>query len=113
MDDRKMMFGLLFSLKAFVNKLDPTSGGSEMSGQCSFQSFRTNKYKLHYLENPSGISLVLMTDPLTGDLREFLRHVYSTCFTECVVKNPFYQPGQPFTSDQFASALNKAVRTHL
>ena len=91
-DDRKMMFGLFFSLKAFAvrqgfpyfppsalqqmgprdknqasparaqAKMDPTSDGRLPMGAaqptwagCSFHAFRTNSYKLHFLEAPSGL----------------------------------------------------------
>ncbi|CAI0546442.1 unnamed protein product [Linum tenue] len=49
--DHKLMFGLLFSLKSLTAKMDPTSQG------CSFHSFRTNTYKLSFMETPSGIKV--------------------------------------------------------
>mmetsp|Transcript_1721 Transcript_1721/g.2967 ORF Transcript_1721/g.2967 Transcript_1721/m.2967 type:complete len:141 (+) Transcript_1721:159-581(+) len=107
-DDRKMMFGLLFSLKAFANKADPTSNGDS---ETTFVSYRTDKYKLHYLENISGIRFVLLSQPNAADLREFLRQIYDTCYVEHVIKNPLYTPGEPFKFDQFTSALAKLVGT--
>mmetsp|Transcript_35834 Transcript_35834/g.78242 ORF Transcript_35834/g.78242 Transcript_35834/m.78242 type:complete len:142 (-) Transcript_35834:152-577(-) len=110
-DDRKMMFGLLFSLKAFVSKADPSSNGEE---EPTFVSYRTDKYKLHYLENPSGIRFVLLSQPNAGEMREFLKHVYDTCYVEHVVKNPLYSPGEPFKFEQFTQALTKmAKKTHV
>ncbi|GAU31903.1 hypothetical protein TSUD_270880 [Trifolium subterraneum] len=60
--DHKLMFGLLFSLKSLTAKMDPTSaekgnlGVPQLPGQgCSFHSFRTNTYKLSFMETPSGI----------------------------------------------------------
>ncbi|GFQ05336.1 protein phyllo chloroplastic [Phtheirospermum japonicum] len=60
--DHKLMFGLLFSLKSLTAKMDPTSaekgnlGVPQLPGQgCSFHSFRTNTYKLSFMESPSGI----------------------------------------------------------
>ncbi|PNY12347.1 trafficking protein particle complex subunit 1-like protein [Trifolium pratense] len=62
--DHKLMFGLLFSLKSLTAKMDPTSaekgnlGVPQLPGQgCSFHSFRTNTYKLSFMETPSGIKL--------------------------------------------------------
>uniref|UniRef100_A0A8R7PRD6 Trafficking protein particle complex subunit n=1 Tax=Triticum urartu TaxID=4572 RepID=A0A8R7PRD6_TRIUA len=62
--DQKLMFGLLFSLRSFTAKIDPTStehanlGAPLLPGQgCSFHSFKTNTYKLNYMESPSGIKV--------------------------------------------------------
>ncbi|GER49213.1 trafficking protein particle complex subunit 1 [Striga asiatica] len=62
--DHKLMFGLLFSLKSLTAKMDPTSaekgnlGVPQLPGQgCSFHSFRTNTYKLSFMESPSGIKV--------------------------------------------------------
>ena len=41
--------------------------------------------------------LVLTTEPQAPDLREFLKYIYDTCYVECVVKNPLYKLGEPFT----------------
>jgi hypothetical protein len=93
-DDRKMMFGLLFSLKAFAHKLDPTkyvhptprqppacaaslallfvalvsdaaaAGAARRTPEstpCTFHSFRTSKYKLHFLESATGIRVLPAT----------------------------------------------------
>ncbi|CAJ2675860.1 unnamed protein product [Trifolium pratense] len=69
--DHKLMFGLLFSLKSLTAKMDPTSaekgnlGVPQLPGQgCSFHSFRTNTYKLSFMETPSGIKHVLQDGEL-------------------------------------------------
>ncbi|GBG72864.1 hypothetical protein CBR_g12583 [Chara braunii] len=61
-EDQKLMFGLLFSLKSFTAKMDPMSdnkaalGAPQPTGQgSSFRSFRTNTYKLSFMESPSGV----------------------------------------------------------
>ncbi|KAL0910401.1 hypothetical protein M5K25_021380 [Dendrobium thyrsiflorum] len=66
--DQKLMFGLLFSLRSFTAKIDPTSvdkgnlGVPLFPGQgCSFYSFRTNTYKLSFMESPSGIKILHLT----------------------------------------------------
>ncbi|KAH9312325.1 hypothetical protein KI387_027360, partial [Taxus chinensis] len=100
--DLKLMFGLLFSLKSFTAKIDPIStdkgnlGVPQLPGQgCSFHSFRTNTYKLSLMETPSGIKIILVTDPRTADLRDALKDIYNI-YVDYVVKNPLYTPGQPF-----------------
>ncbi|KAG5070110.1 hypothetical protein JHK85_002487 [Glycine max] len=118
--DHKLMFGLLFSLKSLTAKMDPTSavekgnlGMLQLPGQgCSFHSFCTNTYKLSFMESPSGIKLfhiytiILVTHPRTGDLRESLKYIYNL-YVEYVVKNPLYTPGSPI---RLAHGLVRAVQ---
>ncbi|XP_039028924.1 trafficking protein particle complex subunit 1-like isoform X2 [Hibiscus syriacus] len=99
--DHKLMFGLLFSLKSLAAKMDPTCadkgnlGVPQLPGQgCSFHSFRTNTYKLNFMETPSGIKFILVTNPGTGDLRETLKYIYNL-YVEYVANNPLYTPGTP------------------
>uniref|UniRef100_A0A1D1ZFL8 Trafficking protein particle complex subunit n=1 Tax=Anthurium amnicola TaxID=1678845 RepID=A0A1D1ZFL8_9ARAE len=115
--DQKLMFGLLFSLKSFTAKMDPTSaekgnlGVPLLPGQgCSFHSFRTNTYKLSLMESPSGIKIILVTHPKCGDLRESLRYVYNI-YVEYVVKNPLYVPGTTIKSELFNTKLDQYVKT--
>lgn len=108
-DDHKLMFGLIFSLKSFVQKMDPINGSNSQG--CSFHSFCTNSYKLSHMETPSGIKLILVTDPRTGDLKEALRHIYNNLYVEFVVKNPLCAPGEPFRCELFTAALDEYVRT--
>lgn len=115
--DQKLMFGLLFSLRSFTAKMDPTSvekvnlGAPLLPGEgCSFHCFRTNTYKLNFMETPSGIKIILVTHPKTGDLRESLRYIYNI-FVEYVVKNPLYVPGTPIKCELFNTNLDKYVKT--
>ncbi|KAL4180630.1 hypothetical protein AMTRI_Chr12g233600 [Amborella trichopoda] len=75
--DHKLMFGLVFSVKSFTTKMDPSQlgfdnlypllscnadegnfGFPQLPGQgCSFHSFRTNTYKLSFMESPSRIKV--------------------------------------------------------
>ncbi|XP_022922155.1 trafficking protein particle complex subunit 1-like [Cucurbita pepo subsp. pepo] len=117
--DHKLMFGLLFSLKSFTAKMDPTSadkgnlGVPQLPGQgCSFHSFRTNTYKLSFTETPSGIKIILVTHPRTGDLRDSLKYIYNL-YVEYVVKNPLYSPGTPIRCELFSTSLDQYVRTIL
>ncbi|KAL2318591.1 hypothetical protein Fmac_032467 [Flemingia macrophylla] len=115
--DHKLMFGLLFSLKSLTAKMDPTSvvekgnlGMPQLPGQgCSFHSFRTNTYKLSFMESPSGIKIILVTHPRTGDLRESLKYIYNL-YVEYVVKNPLYTPGSPIRCELFNTTLDQYVR---
>ncbi|GJP32174.1 hypothetical protein CLOM_g2960 [Closterium sp. NIES-68] len=108
-DDHKLMFGLVFSLRSFTAKMDPINGAS--GDGCSFHAFRTNTYKLNYLETPSGIKIILVTDPKMSDLRDALRHIYTNIYVEYVIKNPLYVPGEPFRCELFISNLDTYVTT--
>lgn len=74
---------------------------------CSFSSFCSDTYKLHFHETVSGMKFILMTAPHVGDLVDCMQHLYSGLFVEHVVKNPEYIPGKPFLFENFTLALNK------
>jgi len=108
-DDDKLMFGLIFSLKSFVQKIDPINGNNSQG--CIFYNFRTNTYRLSFLETVSGIKLILVSDSRSGDMREALRYIYNNIYIEYVVKNPLMKPGQPFKCENFKAALDSYVKT--
>ena len=55
--------------------------------QDGFVTYRTNQYKLHYYETPTGLKFVINTDPLVDSLRVVLRQIYTNFYVEFVVKN--------------------------
>ncbi|KAF2578324.1 hypothetical protein F2Q68_00006762 [Brassica cretica] len=94
-----------------INAEKGNLGVPQLPGQgCSFHSFRTNTYKLSFMETPSGIKIILVTHPKTGDLRESLKYIYGL-YVEYVVKNPIYNPGSPIKSELFNTALDQYVRS--
>ena len=78
---------------------------------CSFRSFTTDCYKLHYLDSPSGIKIVLNTSKDVGSLEKQMWVIYSSLYCEYIVKNPLYTVGEPFECEQFVQKLNKFVAT--
>ena len=44
-----------------------------------FQNYRTSKYKLHYMETPTGVKIVLNTDLNVGNIDEILHNIYKVC----------------------------------
>ncbi|KAK9829742.1 hypothetical protein WJX72_007624 [[Myrmecia] bisecta] len=78
---------------------------------CTFHSFKTNNYKLHFLESPSGLKMVLNTDADVGDLREHLAYIYRTLYVDYVMKNPVYSTSKQFNFELFTANLNKYIKS--
>eukprot|EP00743_Colponemidia_sp_Colp-15_P006321 GILK01006800.1.p1 GENE.GILK01006800.1~~GILK01006800.1.p1 ORF type:complete len:139 (-),score=6.21 GILK01006800.1:214-630(-) len=97
-EDQKLVFGLLWSLKSFTQKIAPRPVNT-------FNSFTTPTYKMHCFETGSGLKFILNTDPSVGDLKEDLRHLYSNVYVEYVSKNPLYSPNEPITCPAFSTNL--------
>ncbi|KAJ1559979.1 TRAPP subunit bet5, partial [Cladochytrium tenue] len=56
-EDAKLVYGVVFSLRNMVSKLAPRKDAE------GFQSYRAGAYRLHFFETPSGMRLVMTTDP--------------------------------------------------
>jgi hypothetical protein len=54
-EERKLMFGMLFSLKDLASKMSPAQG--EM-----LHTIKTDTFTLHHFQSLSGLMLVLNTD---------------------------------------------------
>lgn len=72
------MYGMLFSIKSFVNKISP------LDSKEGFLYYKTSKYTLHYFETPSGLKFILNTDNIAQNVRELLQRLYSQV---CVFNN--------------------------
>lgn len=103
-EEFKLMFGMLFSIRSFVSRMSPTD---QKEG---FTSYKTNQYKLHLYETPSGLKFVLNTDLSVGNIHDVLQQLYSQIYVEYVVKNPACIQGQPITSELFKTKLDEFVR---
>ncbi|XP_042484040.1 trafficking protein particle complex subunit 4-like [Macadamia integrifolia] len=106
------LYGLLTDL--FILALNSVEKGNlgvpQLPGQgCSFHSFRSNTYKLSFMESPSGIKIILVTHPKTGDLRESLKYIYNL-YVEYVTKNPLYTPATPIRCELFNASLDQYVK---
>jgi hypothetical protein len=53
-----------------------------MNGTCSFISYRTGQYKLHYYESPTNIKFVMLTDTQTLNMRNVLHQIYVNLYIE-------------------------------
>uniref|UniRef100_A0A1Q3FCX1 Trafficking protein particle complex subunit n=1 Tax=Culex tarsalis TaxID=7177 RepID=A0A1Q3FCX1_CULTA len=103
-EEAKLMYGMLFSLKSFVNKISP------IDPKEGFLFYKTNKYALHYVEVSSGLKFVLNTDTTATGIKDFLLQLYSKIWVEYVVRNPLWTIGTPVTSDLFKTKLDEFVR---
>jgi hypothetical protein len=106
-----MMFGLLFSLKQFVLKLQPFSHGSKTS---SYLAFRTNNYKLHVSETASGLIFLLATEPSSPEVKEQLFQC-ARVYDDFISKNPAACIGEPaeYASSEFVEALRRVLPRHV
>lgn len=49
---------------------------------CSFVSYRTSQYKLHYYETPTNIKFVMVTDVKSQSMRVALQQIYINLYVE-------------------------------
>ena len=105
-EEKKLVFGMLFSLKDLSAKLSPTPGIEGL------HTIKTNSYTLHHYESMTGMMFVLNTDPEVADMYQALHHIYSNIFIECVVRNPLfkYNPDEPFNCPLFTAKLEEYLR---
>ncbi|KAL4545723.1 hypothetical protein Ndes2526B_g00374 [Nannochloris sp. 'desiccata'] len=80
---------------------------SRIGDGSTFHTFKTDSYKLHFFETPSGLKFVLNTGPALGNMDDHLQYIYKNFYVELVVKNPAYIPGEAFLFETFTIALNK------
>jgi len=106
-EEAKLMYGMLFSIKSFVNKISPTDPRE------GFLFYKTNKYALHFLETASGLKFVLNTDTSAQSVKEFLQQYYAKVWVEYVVRNPLWAPGTPVASELFKQKSDQFIRQSL
>ena len=59
-EKQKLLFGLIWSLKSWSSKVS-----CENPNQV-FKNFSTSEFSLHFLEIPTGLKIILLTNPTTG-----------------------------------------------
>ncbi|KAG6977179.1 hypothetical protein JG688_00000590 [Phytophthora aleatoria] len=126
-EEKRLLFGLLFSLKEFVGKIAPTTatqasadpfGAAEPAAGAGtvpegMQRYQTNSYTCHQYETPSGLRFVMMTDNQAGDMTPTLKYIYSQIYVETVASNPLSdtKSGKPISSQLFRSQLTQYLES--
>lgn len=105
LQEAKLMYGSLFSIKSFVSKISP------IDTREGFLFYKTNKYALHFFETPSGLKFVLNVDVLSTGVKELLQQLYAKIYVEYAVRNPLWVQGTPITSDLFKIKLDEFIRS--
>mmetsp|Transcript_18904 Transcript_18904/g.26011 ORF Transcript_18904/g.26011 Transcript_18904/m.26011 type:complete len:179 (-) Transcript_18904:174-710(-) len=94
-EQRKLIFGMLFSLREIVGSLVPEE---EPGG---LFSVRTGASTIHNYETLSGLRFAMYTNnelskkyPGAPSVRDALRHIYTEIWMDTVVRSPLYRPGE-------------------
>lgn len=85
-EDKKLMFGFLFSLKDLTSKMSPRESKE------GIHTIKLGNFTLHHFESLTGITVVLNTDNSVKDMYSNLQHLYSKVYVECVNRNPLHNP---------------------
>jgi hypothetical protein len=121
-EQRKLVFGMLFSIRELSNNLSPSDEPGEL------QMVKTGSSTLYNFETVSGLRFVLYTTPetsymsndnpvqsptattsgavpraregmtspaVTANIRTALKHIYEHIWVTFVIRSPMYQPHDP------------------
>ncbi|OQV14487.1 putative Trafficking protein particle complex subunit 1 [Hypsibius exemplaris] len=103
-EEFKLMYGLIASIKSFVARLSP------MELKEGFQSFGTDKYRLHFYESPTSIKFLMTSDLAAVSLKDLLMQIY-LIYTETVCRNVLVPArGRMIDSQMFITRLETLVQ---
>ena len=114
-EEKRLVFGLIFSLKHFSIKLSPSS--SSLSGatadddddDCSLKTIRTNVYTLHQYESITGYKFVANTSVCLQkqekEIYNLLIRLYKDVFIPYVLQNPLYKIGDLIKFPRFQEEI--------
>jgi len=101
MEDTKLMYGMLYSLRQFCSKMS-----TNHDERTALRGYKTSTYKLHYYESLTGVKFIMLTDPSAALMQEQLATIYREIFVEYVIKNPLYKlDSDTIKCDLFQSKL--------
>ncbi len=99
----KLTFGLIWSLKSFSKLMAP----EEKRSMQEFKSFKTDYYKLHFFEVPTGLKFVLFTKKTKAELTPYLELLFASVYIPYVSRNVFYKAGTEIKCQLFDQELTK------
>ena len=107
-EERKLVFGMLFSLKDLTNKLSPISSSGEVT-PCNLHVIKTKTFCLHHYESTTGLMFVMNSDPALSSQHSRLEHIYKNIYIDYVARNPMYhfQRNAPIQSLVFDTKLEE------
>jgi len=105
-EEKKLVFGMLFSLKDLASKLSPTPN-------TEIHTVKTNVFALHHFQSLTGMVFVMNTDIDIPDLYQSLQYIYSNIYVDCVIKNPLYRfsPDDLIDCPLFNTKLEEYIKT--
>ncbi len=106
-EEKKLVFGMLFSLKDLVSKLTPSGTANSEA----IHSMRTDNFTLHHFQSVTGLMFVINTDSQSYDLHLQLEWIYRNLFVEFVSRNPLYtlKPDETVNCPLFAQKLEEYI----
>ena len=94
-EQRKLIFGMLFSLRETTRCLAPTNNETDSM----VHSIATAASTLHTLETASGLRFCLYTTAKDRKqhrtIQVALQHMYQVVWIQCVTRSPVYRPTDP------------------
>ena len=121
-DQRKLVFGMLFSLREIAAALSP-----DKSKDTSLHSVKTGASTCYCYESASGLRFALFTDnndnnninssgssSVDGSIQKVLQRVYSELWIQCVTRSPLYRPTNPnVEATNFESKLDTLLQSQM
>lgn len=78
-EEKKLMFGMLYSLKELTSKISPSEGDQGL------HIMKTDTYTLHHFESVTGMIFILNTDAGTpGECTTSHRLLFLHCSDTCI-----------------------------
>jgi hypothetical protein len=102
-EEKKLVFGMLFSLKDFTHKLSPRAESEEL------RMVKTKAFCLHHYESVTGLMFVLNSDTDTPSQYARLEHLYKNVYIDYVARSPLYdsRSGKQIQSQIFSTKVEK------
>ena len=118
-EDKRLVYGLLFSLKSSIQKLSGVQDGNTENinqNNDTLATLSTDTFTLHHIETPSGLRFVLITDnSLKKNLRPQLWYIYANIYVTYVVKSYTYKPSEGAVfipkDSQFSEKLEEYIQS--